>query len=209
MATYSIIPAITTAYPQYDLLSTSNIALTGTAASNPVDSVTMTDGMYVVLTAQSTSSQDGVYSCAVSGGNYTLTSVLSLNSSTANNIPYIFEISQGTSHKGTWKFTNINSTPVFAAISAPALQFETLTISGPTLNSGATGTLVVTYGNTYSKIYAVSVYAVSTASGEVVLVNCDNVVYNTDSLTGQTRQLVNLGSSIAANYDVIVKVIGV
>jgi len=55
-----------------NVLATSNVPLTG---STPlvVDSHTLSDGYRVLLTAQSTNSQNGIYDLAISGGSYTLT----------------------------------------------------------------------------------------------------------------------------------------
>ena len=55
-----------------NVLATSNIPLTG---STPlvIDSHTLSDGYRVLLKAQSTNSQNGIYDLAISGGSYTLT----------------------------------------------------------------------------------------------------------------------------------------
>ena len=206
MASYAVIPNIATLYPQYDLLSTVNVPLTG---STPlvIDGVTATNGMYVVLSNQTTASQNGLYSVGISGGTYTLTLVTALNTTTANNVPFFFEISQGSANIGTWKFVIINSVTSFTHFTIYG-QHETLTISGTSINSGQSFSQAITYSNTYARIDSISVYTVSTTSGQSVLINCDNVVGATDLLTGQTRILVNMGNTVASGYNLIVKVIG-
>jgi hypothetical protein len=55
-----------------NVIAKSNVPLTG---STPlaIDSHTLSDGYRVLLTAQSTNSQNGIYDLAISGGSYTLT----------------------------------------------------------------------------------------------------------------------------------------
>lgn len=52
--------------------ASTNIALTGTAPLE-INTVAVTHGQYVRLTAQTDATQDGIYVCAVAAGNYTLT----------------------------------------------------------------------------------------------------------------------------------------
>jgi hypothetical protein len=55
-----------------NVLATSSVALSGSTPLT-IDSHTLSDGYRVLLTAQSTNSENGIYDLAISGGSYTLT----------------------------------------------------------------------------------------------------------------------------------------
>lgn len=117
MTSFAKVSNVLGAINQYDLMATSNIPLTGVTASTPIDGVVMTNGMYVVLQKQTTTSDNGVYIVGISGANYTLTLFLSLNTSTTIATPAQFTIAQGDVYNNSlWKFTLINGITTFTNI---------------------------------------------------------------------------------------------
>ncbi len=124
MSTFAKTPILFSGVNQWDLLTTSNFALTGTTAGSPMDGITLTNGMVVVLSAQSTPSQIGVYNVAVTAGNYTLTLItgLGLNTGTTynNGNPFMFQITQGSNNLGLWSYADYSSAPHFVQIQGNA-----------------------------------------------------------------------------------------
>ncbi len=103
----------------YDLIANINISLTGSVSSTPIDGVLLTDGMYIVLSAQDIALQNGVYSVSVTSGTYTLTIFISLNTSATYTNPVLFVIGQGnTKTNSFYKFTLIDGITYFQDISA-------------------------------------------------------------------------------------------
>lgn len=204
MASYKVLPVIATLHRQYDLITRTNFALTGTASTTPMDGVTLTNGMKVVIDY---ASKYGVYDCAVSADAYTLTLSIDLGTSATNNIPFLFEISQG-SNIGLWNYTNINSTPKFSQVQISNIVSEKLEIAGSPINSNAFADVVITYTKTYASVKQVSVtFEATTNDHNLTLINT-GIVYNTNSLTGQTIRIFNFGATAISNYNVKVEVSG-
>jgi len=107
--------SISTSDPQYDLLSTVDFPLSGTTAGNPLDGVILTDGLVVVLSDQATASEIGVYNCAVTAGNFTLTLIPGngLNTGTVFANPYAFYITDGVSNFGLWYYRDTGTVAEF------------------------------------------------------------------------------------------------
>jgi hypothetical protein len=200
-----------TSIEQYDLLSLVNIPLTGVVASTPVDGVPLEDGMKVTLLGQTVTGDYGLYDCAVSGANYTLTlssgRSYTPNTTFNNGAPFIFHVSQGNSNLGTWQFSQ-NGTVVSLNkfLVSDNDKYEQITTAGLNIPSNGTLAVVLTYVNTYSVIDTVNCYALS-PSGAVLNLSLNNVT--ADSLTGQTRQITNMSATPATNFTLITKVTGV
>lgn len=208
MTTFSKLTNRTTSYEQYDLLSKINIPLSGVVASTPIDGTTLTGNEIIVLSRQSTSTENGIYKCTITGANYDLTLLNSLTPATTFNggAPLIFNIISGVSNNGIYQFSTNGTVAKFTKLVTNILVNETFTSSPITLISGQTIAVPIVYTYAYNSIYSISTYAVS-PSGQVLILSLDGVTG--DSLTGQTRQIVNLSNVTADNFTLIVKVLGI
>ena len=212
MTTSAKITNRSTSNEQYDLLSLVNIPLTGVVASTPIDGVTLTDGMVVTLMGQTVNSTNGLYSCTVSGANYTLTLITGRSYTPAttfnNGAPFIFNVTQGATNSGTYQFAQdgaIVSLTKFLVNDVDD-KYEQISTTSLNISSGSTLAVPLVYVNTYAVIHSISCYAVS-PTGNVLNLSLANII--ADSLTGQTRQITNLSSNPAVNFTLITKITGV
>ena len=212
MTTSAKITNRSTSNEQYDLLSLVNISLTGVVASTPIDGVTLTDGMVVTLMGQTVSSTNGLYSCTVSGANYTLTLIVGRsytpNTTFNNGAPFIFNIIQGTANIGAYQFSQNGTVASVTKFLITDIYEKYEQITTTSLNIASNGVLVVplVYVNTYSVIHNISCYVIS-PTGDILNVSLNNVT--ADSLTGQTRQIINMSAIPAVNFTLVTKITGV
>jgi hypothetical protein len=110
------IPILSTGQIQVNLQATStdgNVPLTGVAGTTSIDGVFLSQGKLVSLPHQNVNK--GIYICAVSDGNYTLTRVIDAAETTTFNAgnPYTYNVSEGLTNVGVWQFSIIAGVSTF------------------------------------------------------------------------------------------------
>jgi hypothetical protein len=102
-----------------NVLADANIALTG---STPlvIDGITVTNGMRIGLTGQTTGSENGIYAVAISVGTYTLARANDANSSAEVTTGLFFKVISGTAYAG---YDCILTTPDPIVLDTTALTF--------------------------------------------------------------------------------------
>lgn len=144
--------------------ATGNVPLTG-ATPLVIDDITIGNNKRVLLPAQTTGSQNGVYVCTITGGNYTLTrshdfdQVDDVYNSEVTNGAY-FKITSGTNYSN-WEAILTNADPIIVGT-------DTLTFAlNPTLTALVAGDSIARSGNVISVDYATNGGLESTNPGNV------------------------------------------
>lgn len=120
-----------------DYLADTNIPLTG--ATLTVDGATLTNGMRIILTAQTTASQNGIYLVTVAG-TYTLTRATDSNTNAQVTSGMFCMVTQGTVYQG---YEVLLTTPDAIVLDTTALTF----VKYPSVVSITAGDMLLKTGN--------------------------------------------------------------
>lgn len=130
-----------------NLLADVNVPLTGSTPLS-IDSATVTDGMRIALTNQTTGTQNGVYVAAITGGTYSLTRATDFDQvDDAGGLEVTsgayFKIISGTGYSG-WEAVVSNADPI--TIGTTVLSF----VLNPTVQALTAGDMLKKIGNDFS-----------------------------------------------------------
>lgn len=123
-----------------DYLADVNVPLTG--ATLTVDSGTPTAGMRIALTAQTTASQNGIYTLGISG-TYTLTRASDANTNAQVTSGMFFMVTQGTVYQG---YEVLLTTPDAIVLDTTALTF----VKYPSTLTQTAGDMLLKTGNNWT-----------------------------------------------------------
>ena len=200
MASYAKIYNQIGAINQYDLIASANITLpSGSISGTPIDGVSLTINMYVVLPAQTTASQNGVYEVtSVASGNYTLTKVIDFSSTSTVANPTQFTICQGNVNTNTlWRFTLINSITNFTNITQVPGNTTSADISNGDDLAGKVNNILLPFMNIQTAVTAIGE---GPGSGYLAVQPCTPIQgYNSFNISGygfEAFEIFGIGNNI-------------